>query len=226
MKLTPILALSLPLLAAGPALAQGTAQQRIACGPDAYRLCASEFPSIPAITACMRRERANVSPACRDAMNDAEGGAPTKVAAEPAPERRRVAEPKVIATPRAKVAEAPPLKILAQTERPKRGPAAREPLRVVDVPAKRSAGGQRIIYRYVYVRTPAARNASVRAASSARSFAGMGRRGGSQMAQAMYWMNRVNQMSGGMGGMGNMAGMSRMSMGGMNLSSVMSMIPY
>lgn len=225
MKLTSIVALSFPLLAAAPALAQGTAAQRIACGPDAYRLCASEFPSIPAISACMRREKANVSAACRDAMDGASGGGSARAAAEPPRERRRVGEPAIIATPRARVA--------AQSERGPRGPVAREPVqRVVDVPAKRSAGGQRVIYRYVYVRTPPARSAGLRQNSTPRSFAGMGgRRGGSQMAQAMYWMQRASEMSGGMGGMrgmggmGNMAGLSR-SMGGMNLGSVMSMLPY
>lgn len=217
MKLSSIVALSLPLLAAGPAFAQGTAAQRIACGPDAYRLCASEFPSIPAISACMRREKANVSAACRDAM-DAAGGGSARAAAEPPRERRRVAEPAIIATPRARVA--------AQSERGPRGPIAREPVRVVDVPAKRSAGGQRVIYRYVYIRTPPSRSAGLRQNSTPRSFAGMGgRRGNSQMAQAMYWMQRASEMSGGMGGMGNMAGLSR-SMGGMNLGSVMSMLPY
>lgn len=42
-----------------------TAEQRAACTPDAFRLCAGEIPNIPAITACMRKNRPNLSPACR-----------------------------------------------------------------------------------------------------------------------------------------------------------------
>ena len=32
-----------------------TNEQRVACTPDAFRLCSSEIPNIPGITACMRR---------------------------------------------------------------------------------------------------------------------------------------------------------------------------
>lgn len=42
-----------------------TAEQRAACTPDAFRLCSSEIPNIPAITACMRKNFANLSPACK-----------------------------------------------------------------------------------------------------------------------------------------------------------------
>ena len=42
-----------------------TAEQRAACTPDAFRLCASEIPNIPAISACMRKNRAQLSPACK-----------------------------------------------------------------------------------------------------------------------------------------------------------------
>ena len=42
-----------------------TAEQRAACTPDAFRLCASEIPNIPAITACMRKNKANLSSACK-----------------------------------------------------------------------------------------------------------------------------------------------------------------
>ena len=42
-----------------------TAEQRAACTPDAFRLCASEIPNIPAITACMRKNKSNLSPACK-----------------------------------------------------------------------------------------------------------------------------------------------------------------
>ena len=63
------LALLLLLASAGTALAaQGTPEQRRACSPDVYRLCAGEIPNVPAITACMIRNKANLSPACRALM--------------------------------------------------------------------------------------------------------------------------------------------------------------
>ncbi len=59
------LGLFLGLFAAGSAQAQGTPEQRKACTPDVYRLCAGEIPNVRAITACLRRQRANLSEACR-----------------------------------------------------------------------------------------------------------------------------------------------------------------
>ena len=49
---------------AGTGLAY-TQEQKTACMPDAFRLCSSEIPSIPGITACMRRQKASLSPACK-----------------------------------------------------------------------------------------------------------------------------------------------------------------
>ena len=57
--------LFLSLFAAGPAGAQGTPEQRKACTPDVYRLCAGEIPNVRAITACLRRNKASLSDACR-----------------------------------------------------------------------------------------------------------------------------------------------------------------
>ena len=51
-------------LFASAAHAQGTAEQRRACTPDVYRLCAGEIPNARAITACLRRQRSSLSPAC------------------------------------------------------------------------------------------------------------------------------------------------------------------
>jgi hypothetical protein len=53
------------LFSAGSALALGTPEQRKACTPDVYRLCAGEIPNVRAITACLRRNKANLSEACR-----------------------------------------------------------------------------------------------------------------------------------------------------------------
>jgi len=42
-----------------------TSEQRIACTPDAFRLCSSEIPDISGITACMRKQKASLSAACK-----------------------------------------------------------------------------------------------------------------------------------------------------------------
>ncbi|ETR78496.1 hypothetical protein X566_13125 [Afipia sp. P52-10] len=47
------------------AAVEATAEQRAACTPDAFRLCSGEIPNIPAITACMRKNKTNLSPACK-----------------------------------------------------------------------------------------------------------------------------------------------------------------
>jgi hypothetical protein len=60
------LGLVLTLFTTGSASAEpGTQEQRRACTPDVYRLCASEIPNVRAITACLRRQRASLSDACR-----------------------------------------------------------------------------------------------------------------------------------------------------------------
>ena len=64
------LALVLTLLSASSAFAyQGTPEQRRACTPDVYRLCAGEIPNVRAITACLQRQKGNLSAACRAAMD-------------------------------------------------------------------------------------------------------------------------------------------------------------
>jgi hypothetical protein len=42
-----------------------TPEQKKACTPDVYRLCAGEIPSARAITACLRRQKSNLGEACR-----------------------------------------------------------------------------------------------------------------------------------------------------------------
>ena len=59
------LGLFLAMFASGSASAQGTPEQRRACTPDVYRLCAGEIPNARAITACLRRNKASLSDACR-----------------------------------------------------------------------------------------------------------------------------------------------------------------
>lgn len=62
------LACSLLLALGLPALSQGTAEQRAACTPDVLGLCSADIPDVGRIKACLARERARVSPACRQAM--------------------------------------------------------------------------------------------------------------------------------------------------------------
>ena len=64
--------LFLSLFAAGAAQAAGTPEQRRACTPDVYRLCPGEIPNVRAITACLRRQKANLSEACRAAFEQAD----------------------------------------------------------------------------------------------------------------------------------------------------------
>jgi hypothetical protein len=39
------------------------------CTGDAFRFCSSEIPDIPKVTACMRKQRANLSAGCRQVMD-------------------------------------------------------------------------------------------------------------------------------------------------------------
>ena len=59
------LSLLLMMFATGSAFALGTPEQRKACTPDVYRLCAGEIPNVRAITACLRRQKASLSEACK-----------------------------------------------------------------------------------------------------------------------------------------------------------------
>ena len=46
-----------------------SAEARQQCTGDAFRLCSSEIPNIPAITACMFKHRAELSAGCRSVMD-------------------------------------------------------------------------------------------------------------------------------------------------------------
>jgi hypothetical protein len=63
--LSALAASTVATLAADPYSSVATAEQRRACTPDVYRLCAGEIPSVPGITACLRRKKASLSDACR-----------------------------------------------------------------------------------------------------------------------------------------------------------------
>jgi hypothetical protein len=55
-----------------------TAEQRAACAPDVYRLCSSDIPNVGKIIVCMRREKPNLSPACRAVVEAAEQAVATR----------------------------------------------------------------------------------------------------------------------------------------------------
>jgi hypothetical protein len=46
-----------------------TAEAQQMCTGDAFRLCSSEIPNIPKITACMFKHRTELSPGCRAVMD-------------------------------------------------------------------------------------------------------------------------------------------------------------
>jgi hypothetical protein len=63
---------SLALLSAtvspAPSFAQGTPEQRLACTPHVFRLCSASIPNADEITACLRERSAELSDACRTAL--------------------------------------------------------------------------------------------------------------------------------------------------------------
>lgn len=48
-----------------------TAEQRIACTPDVFRLCSSEIPDVGRITSCLVTQKSNLSHACRTVIDTA-----------------------------------------------------------------------------------------------------------------------------------------------------------
>ena len=76
-----------------------TPEQEQACTGDAFRLCSSDIPDISRVTACMVRNKSQLSPACRAHF----GSEPSDVSA------RTVGRPTVIrpATPRKPVSVKP-----------------------------------------------------------------------------------------------------------------------
>jgi hypothetical protein len=65
-------------MGSGTAFAQedrGTAEQRAACTPDAFRLCAGYIPDAGNVEACLRQNKSNLSDACRAVFEGAEAAA-------------------------------------------------------------------------------------------------------------------------------------------------------
>jgi hypothetical protein len=55
-------------------------EARQQCTGDAFRLCSSEIPNIPAITACMYKHKAELSAGCRAVMDKTDAAKSKKVA--------------------------------------------------------------------------------------------------------------------------------------------------
>ena len=61
-------AASVSALSSSPSLAFSAEAQQM-CTGDAFRLCSSDIPNIPAITACMFKHRTELSSGCRAVMD-------------------------------------------------------------------------------------------------------------------------------------------------------------
>ena len=59
-----------------------SAEAQQMCTSDAFRLCSSEIPNIPKITACMVKHRADLSTGCRTVMDRDLAQKSSKVAAQ------------------------------------------------------------------------------------------------------------------------------------------------
>ena len=61
-------AVSMSALSSQPGFAFSAGAQQM-CTSDAFRLCSSDIPNIPAITACMFKHRGELSSGCRAVMD-------------------------------------------------------------------------------------------------------------------------------------------------------------
>jgi hypothetical protein len=75
------LAASFAAFSSNPGFAFSSEAQQM-CTGDAFRLCSSEIPNIPKITACMVKQRSNLSAGCRAVMDRDMAAKSTKVAAQ------------------------------------------------------------------------------------------------------------------------------------------------
>ncbi len=72
----PCIAVVAALLWATTASAQenrGTAEQRAACAPDAFRFCGSYIPDPTGVEQCLRQNKSNLSDACRSVFEQGTG---------------------------------------------------------------------------------------------------------------------------------------------------------
>jgi hypothetical protein len=72
----PSIAVLAALLCATTASAQenrGTPEQRAACAPDAFRLCAGYIPDPTRVEQCLRQSKSDLSDACRSVFEQSAG---------------------------------------------------------------------------------------------------------------------------------------------------------
>jgi len=50
---------------------RGSSEQRAACTPDAFRLCASYIPDATKVESCLRHRKSDLSDACRSVFRQA-----------------------------------------------------------------------------------------------------------------------------------------------------------
>ena len=66
-----------------------TQDEQAACTGDAFRICGAEIPDVDRVTACMVRNKAQLSPACRVFFRSA-GPAEAVSESIPPPKRKRI----------------------------------------------------------------------------------------------------------------------------------------
>jgi hypothetical protein len=64
-QLSLMLATALSVLMWPAASRAYTDEQQQACSPDAFRLCSAEIPDVERVTACMIRNKSQLTPGCR-----------------------------------------------------------------------------------------------------------------------------------------------------------------
>ena len=78
----PCIAVVAALLCATTASAQenrGTPEQRAACAPDAFRLCAAYIPDPTRVEHCLRQNKSDLSDACRSVFEQSAGPVASRV---------------------------------------------------------------------------------------------------------------------------------------------------
>ena len=68
----PMLAMALSFSMLSTAAGAYTQEQQQMCTGDAFRLCSSDIPDVDRITACMMRQRSELSPGCRALFREPE----------------------------------------------------------------------------------------------------------------------------------------------------------
>jgi hypothetical protein len=58
---------------------RGTPEQRAACAPDAFRLCASYIPDPTRVEHCLRQNKSDLSDACRSVFEQSAGPVASRV---------------------------------------------------------------------------------------------------------------------------------------------------